>query len=105
MTTPSALEVMDVWIGSPARRRARTSSSRPPSIESSRRSRENHCRIFERALVDWTKPIQSRDGPAVSAFEVRTSTTSAELRRVSSGTSRPFTLAPTQWWPTSVCTA
>ena len=47
-------------------------------------------------------PSQSREGPAVGALEVKISTVSAELSRVSSGTRRPLTLAPMQRWPTSV---
>jgi len=58
--------------------------------------RENHWRIFVRARDEATIPSQSRDGPAVGAFEVKISTASAELSLVSRGTSRPFTLAPMQ---------
>ncbi len=47
-------------------------------------------------------PNQSRDGPAVGAFEVKISTVSAELSLVSSGTRRPLTLAPMHRCPTSV---
>ena len=45
---------------------------------------------------------QSRDGPADGDFDVKISTVSAEDSWVSSGTSRPFTRAPMQRWPTSV---
>ena len=105
MTASSALDESDVAIGSPSRRSALVSSSRPPSMASSRRSRWNHWRILDFARDDWAIASQSRDGPAVSLLLVTISTTSAERRTVSSGTSRPLTLAPTQWWPTSVCTA
>ena len=36
--------------------------------------------------------------------EVRISTMSPLARAVRSGTSLPLMRAPTQWWPTSVCT-
>ena len=55
--------------------------------------------------AERTNDSQSREGPAESAFEVSTSTTSPLSRRLSSGTSRPLTRAPMQWCPTSVCTA
>ena len=71
-------------------------------MASSRRSRENHCRILERARDEATMCSQSREGPAVSALEVKISTVSAELSRVSSGTRRPLTFAPMHLWPTSV---
>ena len=60
------------------RRRARASSSRPFSIASSRRSRENHWRILLRARVEATIWSQSRDGPAVGDFDVKISTVSAD---------------------------
>ncbi len=71
-------------------------------MASSRRSRENHWRILVRARDDAARFSQSREGPAVGALEVMISTVSAELSVVSSGTSRPFTVAPTQRCPTSV---
>ena len=52
-----------------------------------------------------TNCSQSRFGPAFSAFEVNTSTTSPLSSDDSSGTSLPLTRAPTQRWPTSVWTA
>ncbi len=55
-----------------------------------------------RARDEATTPSQSRDGPAVGDLEVKISTVSAVLSVVSSGTRRPFTLAPMQRWPTSV---
>ena len=79
--------------------------SLPCSIASSRRSLVNHWRILERARGDLTKVSQSRDGPAVADFEVKTSITSPFSRVDSSGTSRPLTRAPMVWCPTSVCTA
>ena len=63
--------------GRPSRRSARASSSRPFSMASSRRSRENHWRILLRARVEATIWSQSRDGPAVGDFEVKISTVSA----------------------------
>ncbi len=89
-------------MGSPSRRRALVSSSRPFSIASSRRSRLNHWRILLRALGEATICSQSRDGPADGTFEVMISTVSADDSWVSSGTSLPFTLPPMQWCPTSV---
>ena len=52
-----------------------------------------------------TKDSQSRVGPAPSAFDVKISTTSPFSSLRSSATSRPFTRAPMQRCPTSVCTA
>ena len=91
--------------GSASRRNSLVSSSRPASIASSRRSRLNHWRILLRARGEPTNCSQSRDGPAVSTFEVKISHVSPLRSVVSSGTSRPLTLAPMQAWPTSVCTA
>jgi hypothetical protein len=79
--------------------------SRPCSIASSRRSLVKCARILLRARGEATKPSQSRLGPAVGALEVKISTTSPLSSLDSSGTSRPLTRAPMQWWPTSVCTA
>ena len=79
--------------------------SLPLSSASSRRSLANHCRILAFARGDTTKPCQSRDGPALGALEVKTSTTSPFSSLRSSATSRPLTRAPIQRWPTSVCTA
>ena len=62
----------------------------------SRRSRLNHWRILLRALVEATIWSQSLEGPAVGDFDVKISTVSAELKMVSSGTSRPLTRAPMQ---------
>jgi hypothetical protein len=92
-------------IGSASRRSSFISSSRPASTMSPRRSRENHWRILLRARGEATNCSQSRDGPAVSTFEVKTSHVSPERKVLSSGTSRPFTRAPMHAWPTSVCTA
>ena len=88
--------------GRPSRRMALCRSSRPFSIASSRRSRENHCRILLRARGLATSLSQSRDGPACSTFEVKISTVSPDDRCDSRGTRRPFTRAPMQRWPTSV---
>ena len=77
----------------------------PSSMASSRRSLENHERILLRARVEATKESQSREGPALMALEVKTSTVSPFSRRVSRGTSRLLTRAPTVRWPTSVWTA
>ncbi len=101
-TSASACSEASFWTGSPSRRSSLISSSRPNSMASSRRSRENHWRILVRARDEATMPSQSRDGPAVGALEVKISTVSAEFSRVSRGTSRPLTLAPMQRWPTSV---
>ena len=84
---------------------ARASASLPDSMASSRLSLENHALIFERARGEATNASQSRDGPALSDFEVTTSTVSPDSSLVSSGTRRPFTFAPTVRWPTSVWTA
>ena len=83
--------------GRPSRRSALVSSSRPPSMASSRRSRWNHWRILDLAREDWAMASQSREGPAPSLLVVTISTTSAERNTVSSGTRRPLTFAPTQW--------
>ena len=80
-------------------------ASLPCSIASSRRSLENHWRILLRARGLLTNPSQSRDGPAVSDLDVKTSTTSPFSSDESSGTSRPLTRAPIVRCPTSVCTA
>ena len=80
-------------------------ASLPRSMASSRRSLENHWRILLRARALLTNWSQSRDGPAPSALEVSTSTTSPFSRVDSSGTRRPLTRPPMVWWPTSVCTA
>ena len=45
---------------------------------------------------------QSRDGPAPSTFDVKTSTVSPDSSGSPSGTSRPLTLAPMVACPTSV---
>ncbi len=70
--------------------------SLPCSTASSRRSLLNHCRILLRARGLRTNVIQSRLGPAPSAFEVKISMTSPLSRVLSSGTSRPLTRAPMQ---------
>ena len=74
-------------------------------MASSRRSLENQERILLRARVEATKLSQSREGPALMALEVKTSTVSPFSRRVSRGTRRLLTRAPTVRCPTSVCTA
>ena len=71
-------------------------------MASSRRSRLNHWRILLRARGEATICSQSREGPAEGTLEVMISTVSADCSVVSSGTRRPFTLAPMQRWPTSV---
>ena len=76
--------------------RGRCRSRRP------RRSRENHWRIFVRACGVCTNCSQSRLGPAPSTLLVKISTVSPDASVESSGTSRPFTRAPMQRWPTSV---
>ncbi len=53
-----------VWIGRPSLRSAFTSSSRPVSIASTRRSRENQWRILVRARGVCANCSQSRLGPA-----------------------------------------
>ena len=88
--------------GRPSRRSAFTSSSRPFSTASSRRSRENHWRILAAARGVATICCQSRDGPAPSTFDVKISTESPDASFESSGTRRPFTRAPMHAWPTSV---
>ena len=71
-------------------------------MASSRRLRLNHWRILLRARGVATTLSQSRDGPAPSTLDVKTSTVSPDDSDESSGTSRPLTLAPMQRWPTSV---
>ena len=71
-------------------------------MASSRRSLVNQWRILLRARGDFTKPSQSRLGPAFGALEVNTSTTSPLSSVDSSGTRRPLTRAPMVWCPTSV---
>ena len=88
--------------GMPSLRISRAIWSLPCSMASSRRSLVYHCRILLRARGDFTKPSQSRLGPAVGALEVNTSTTSPLSRVDSSGTRRPLTRAPIVRWPTSV---
>ena len=83
-------------------RSALASSSRPVSMASTRRSRENHWRILVRALGVCTNCNQSRLGPAPATLLVKISTVSPETSVESSGTSRPLTRAPMQRWPTSV---
>ena len=77
----------------------------PASIASSRRSRANHCLIFVRARGDLTNDSQSREGPALSALDVKISTVSPLSSVLSSATSLPLTRAPMHRCPTSVCTA
>ena len=94
-----AASVSDSWdssrlSGRPSLRISFAICSLPRSIASSRRSLVNHWRILERARGDFTKPSQSRDGPALGALEVKTSTTSPFSRPDSSGTRRPLTRAP-----------
>ena len=96
---------MSRWIGRSFLRMARAIAVLPSSMASSRRSLENQARILLRARVEPTKLSQSRDGPAPCALEVKTSTVSPLSRRVSRGTRRPLTRAPTVRWPTSVWTA
>ena len=50
-------------------------------MASSRRSRENHWRIFDPARGVATMPSQSRDGPVPSTLEVKISQVSPELSR------------------------
>ena len=83
---------------------ARVRASLPASTASSRRSLVNHWRILVRAREEPTKASQSCDGPADERV-VKISTTSPLDSLLSSETSEPFTRAPVQWWPTSVCTA
>ena len=91
------------WTGSPSRRIALMTSSRPWATMSSRRSRENHCLILLVARWVATMSSQSRDGPPPEPpLAVKISTVSPEASLVSSGTSRPLTRAPMQAWPTSV---
>jgi len=53
-------------------------------------------------LTIWS---QSRLGPLPSTFDVKISQVSPDASWWLSATSRPLTRAPTQAWPTSVCTA
>ena len=57
---------MSTCTGRPSLRSAITRSSRPASIASSRRSCENHCRIFARARGVCANCSQSWLGPAPS---------------------------------------
>ena len=71
------------------------------------RSLERVCllkypRILLRAEGVATMPSQSREG--FELFEVSTSTRSPTFSLYDNGTICPFTFAPTQWLPTSVCT-
>ncbi len=84
---------------------ALVSRSLPRSIDSSRRSLLNHCRILLRARALLTKCCQSWLGPAPSALEVKISTQSPWFSSLLSGTSLPLTRAPMVRWPTSVWTA
>ena len=78
-TSPiKASELKMLCTGSPSRRNSATRSSLPVSIISSRRSRENHCRILFLARGLETKFIQSREGPASSDFAVKISHVSPE---------------------------
>ena len=63
---------------------------------STRRSRLNHWRILLRARGEATNCNQSRDGPAVSTFDVKISHVSPLCKVVPSGTRRPLTFAPMQ---------
>ena len=60
-------------------------------------------RMRARALPVTTKRSQVGDG--VCAFDVTISTWSPLASWVRSGIMRPLILAPTQWSPTSECTA
>ena len=103
ITAASSGDEVIFWCGRPLPLSALCSASRPRCSRSSRCSRANHWRILLRARVVVTMPSQSRDGPR-SAFDVSTSTMSPLESVECSGTMRPLTLAPTQRWPTSVCT-
>jgi hypothetical protein len=94
-------DVASFCTGMPSRRRALASSSRPFSIASSRRSRENHWRILLRARGEATNSSQSRDGP-LATLEVTISTVSPDVNRSSRRAMLPLMRAPMQWWPTSV---
>ena len=66
---------------------------------------ENHWRILLRARGLLRRSSASRGcGPAPSTLEVKISQVSPDCSVWSSGTSRPFTRAPMQAWPTSVWT-
>ena len=65
-----------------------------------RSSVPNQCLMRERALPDLTKCSQSRLG--LREESVMIYMVSPFLRGVLSGTMRPLTLAPAQWFPTSV---
>ena len=84
----------------PQRFSSDSKEARPLTMFSSRRSRLNHWRILERALLERAIFTQSRLGPWAD-WEVTTSTMSPFFRRVSKGTRRPLTLAPTMWLPTA----
>ena len=62
-----------------------------------------YLRILARALGVRTMFTQSREGLAF--LLVRISMRSPVASGRVSDTTEPFTLAPTQWFPTSVCTA
>ena len=70
MTASNALEESDVAMGRPSRRRAFVSSSRPPSMASSRRSRWNHWRILDFAREDWARE-EARAGVPGSPYVSR----------------------------------
>src|SRR2546421_645872 len=75
------------------RRNSLSSTSLPLVTFSSRRSFLNQTRIFWEAPAVLTKPSQSRLGPC-GPLEVRISTMSPFSSWWSSGTIRPFALAP-----------
>ncbi len=88
---------------SPCLRISRISMSWPSWRSSSRVCLLKYPRILLRADGVATMPSQSREGLAL--FDVSTSTRSPTFSLYDSGTICPFTFAPTQWLPTSVCTA
>ena len=84
----------------PCLRISRASLSWPSWRSSLRLTREKWARIFDRA--DGVRTMFSHPREGLALFCVRISTRSPVCRRYASGTMEPFTLAPTQWLPTSV---
>jgi len=102
MTASSALDESDVAIGRPRVESALVSSSRPPSIASSRRSRWNHWRIFDLARDDWrSRASRVTDrGVALAGHDLD----HVGERRTYRGARATLTLAPSSV-ADSVCTA
>ncbi|HEU4881525.1 MAG TPA: hypothetical protein VFT45_04745, partial [Longimicrobium sp.] len=82
---------------------SRSMNSRPSCTELPNSSSLIHWRILLRARAVFTNASQSREGRCRASVRISTVSPLASSRVI--GAMRPFTRAPTQCTPTSVCTA